>query len=193
MLDIIFSRMESACGGGVGGGEGEEVEGGNAGINLVAERLVGEVFESLGLFQGKEKEKEEEMVAKEKGEGSEEQNGPVSGLVIERKEGASNKKGKHSFRLPTTASSPSALSSAQNGVAGSSPLSTASFPPRSVSPPPSLEIAPELMVLPVPDIHLNDDPEVVFHDCFLIFRALCKLSTKEVWLLMLDIILSFAF
>ena len=175
MLDIIFSRMESACGGGVGGEEGEEGGKGGKVVDEVVKRLMGEVFENLGLFQG-EKEAEEGDEKKEVKE-----NGPVAGLAPPKR-----KSTKH---LPSSASSPSTLSSPplQNGKKDPMyPFSLPSCrspspPPSAPSPSPSVGIAAEIMVLPVPDIHLNDDPEVVFHDCFLIFRALCKLSTKEVF------------
>jgi hypothetical protein len=42
------------------------------------------------------------------------------------------------------------------------------------------DISPELAVPPNPDAIPHDDPNVVFHDCFLVFRALCKLSIKDV-------------
>jgi len=42
------------------------------------------------------------------------------------------------------------------------------------------DISPELTVPPNADAVLHDDPNVVFHDCFLVFRALCKLSIKDV-------------
>ena len=64
----------------------------------------------------------------------------------------------------------------------STPLNGTSHPNGSIAKaPPSLpDIAPELAAAPNADAIPTDEPSVVFHDCFLIFRALCKLSIKDV-------------
>ena len=45
-----------------------------------------------------------------------------------------------------------------------------------------LEVGSELLITTSPELPENSDPNVISHDCLLIFRALCKLSIKEVTL-----------
>jgi hypothetical protein len=148
----------------------------------LSEDMNGEVWKSNGDLDDEEKEKEKEKEKKKEKEketgiqnGSEKSNTDVH-VKDEKDKKTNTNENDHKFASKSAPNLPQTVRSSAP-TSSTSPTTTAT----STSPNPLPDIAPELMGSVPTDSAPSDDASVAFHDCFLIFRALCKLSIKEVY------------